>query len=68
MHYTLFKPRMPNRFHGAAHEDDEDLLVRCDFLPAQNLWDDTDKLRHVYFSVNDGARAWCENRAGVFTS
>lgn len=68
LHCTLLNPRTPNPFHGAPHEDVEDWLVHYDFVAVHNKWDNADKLRHVYFSLMDGARVWYENRAGILTS
>lgn len=68
LHCTLLNPRTPNPFHGAPHEDVEDWLVHYDFVAVHNNWDNADKLRHVYFSLIDGARVWCETRAGILTS
>lgn len=67
-HYTLQTPRVPKAFHGDLFEDVEDWFLHFERVAAYNQWDDAAKLRNVYFSLEDGARTWFENREEVLTS
>lgn len=60
--YTLQKPRVPRVFHGSVLEDVEDWLAHFERVADFNGWTDANKLRNVYFSLEDGARTWYENR------
>ncbi|XP_049270985.1 uncharacterized protein LOC125758181 [Rhipicephalus sanguineus] len=60
--YTLQKPRVPKVFHGSVFEDVEDWLAQFERVADFNGWTDADKMRNVYFSLEDGARTWYENR------
>ena len=54
--YTLQKPRVPKVFHGSVFEDVEDWLAQFERVADFNGWTDADKMRNVYFSLEDGAR------------
>lgn len=60
--YTLQKPRVPKVFRGSMLEDVVDWLAHFERVAAFNEWTDANKLRNVYFSLEDGARTWYENR------
>lgn len=55
-------PRVPKPFHGEIFEDAEDWLDQYERVAAFNQWDDAAKLRNVYFSLENAARTWFENR------
>lgn len=59
-HYTLQK--VPKVFHGSILEDVEDWLAQFERVADFNGWTDANKLKNVYFSLEDGARTWYENR------
>ncbi|CAN7981315.1 unnamed protein product, partial [Ixodes pacificus] len=61
-------PRTPKAFHGDLYEDAEDWVEHFDRVAILNGWDDSLKLRNVYFSLEDAARVWFENRETGFTS
>ncbi|XP_077553256.1 calcium-activated chloride channel regulator 1-like [Haemaphysalis longicornis] len=50
------QPRTPNAFHGEVFEDVEDWLVHFERVADFNRWDDREKMRQVYYSLEDGAR------------
>ncbi|KAH7961008.1 hypothetical protein HPB52_000767 [Rhipicephalus sanguineus] len=56
--YTLQKSRVPKVFHGFAFKDVEDWLAQFEHFKG---WTDADKMRNVYFSLEDGAHTWYEN-------
>uniref|UniRef100_L7LW83 Putative tick transposon n=1 Tax=Rhipicephalus pulchellus TaxID=72859 RepID=L7LW83_RHIPC len=55
-------PREPPTFHGSPSEDPETWLDTFERVSTFNNWDSEDKLRHVYFYLEDAARTWFENR------
>lgn len=59
---TFQQPRVPTCFHGDAFEDVEDWLDQFERVARFNQWDAAQKLRNVYFSLEDGARTWFLNR------
>lgn len=59
---TLHQPRTPAVFRGDAFEDVEDWLEQFERVASFNQWDPQQKLRQVYYSLDDGARTWYENR------
>ncbi|XP_077557226.1 uncharacterized protein LOC144172341 [Haemaphysalis longicornis] len=59
---TLHQPRTPAVFHGEAFEDVEDWLEQFERVASFNQWNPQQKLGHVYYSLDDGARTWYENR------
>lgn len=61
-YYTLQNPRVPKVFHGSIFEDVDDWLAQFERVANFNGWTDANKLRNVYFSLEDGARTWYENR------
>ncbi|KAH8027965.1 hypothetical protein HPB51_011773 [Rhipicephalus microplus] len=61
-HHTLWKPRVPKVFHGSVLEEVEDWLTLFERVLNYNDWTDFDKMRNVYFSLEDSARTWYENR------
>ncbi|XP_077484441.1 uncharacterized protein LOC144094341 [Amblyomma americanum] len=67
-YYTLQNPRLPKPFHGSQLEDVEDWLLEFERVASFNQWDDAAKLRNVFFSLEDGARTWYENREDALTS
>ncbi|XP_065294963.1 uncharacterized protein [Dermacentor albipictus] len=64
----LHQPRDPPTFHGAATEDPESWLETYERIATFNNWDSDDKLRHVYFALEDAARTWFENRESTLTT
>ncbi|XP_049527643.1 uncharacterized protein LOC125947269 [Dermacentor silvarum] len=58
----LQQPREPPTFRGSSAEDPETWLETYERTATFNKWSDDDKLRHVYFSLDDAARTWFENR------
>lgn len=65
---VLHAPRSPRLFHGDTFEDVEDWLDYFDRVAAFNEWDDERKLRSAYFSLEDSAKRWFENREHSLTS
>ncbi|XP_077512923.1 juvenile hormone acid O-methyltransferase-like [Amblyomma americanum] len=61
-------PRILKSFNGDIFEDVEDWLQRYEQVTAFNQWDDAAYLRNVYFSLDDGARTWFENRENQLSS
>ncbi|XP_077553329.1 uncharacterized protein LOC144168166 [Haemaphysalis longicornis] len=59
---TLHQPRTPAVFRGEAFEDVEDWLEQFERVASFNQWNPQQKLGHVYYSLDDGARTWYENR------
>ena len=55
-------PREPPTFHGSPNEDPETWLETFERVSTFNNWDSEDKLRHVFFYLEDAARTWFENR------
>lgn len=66
--YLLQNLRVPKVFHGDIFEDVQDWLAQFDRVVEINEWSDAGKLRNVYFSLEDGARTWYENREGFIKS
>ncbi|XP_049528705.1 uncharacterized protein LOC125947608 [Dermacentor silvarum] len=64
----LQQPREPPTFRGSSAEDPETWLETYERTATFNKWSDDDKLRHVYFSLEDGARTWFENRERALTT
>lgn len=62
--FVLHQPRTPQAFHGDLFEDAEDWLSHFERVARFNQWDDAAKLRNVYFSLENGARTWIDNRDG----
>lgn len=67
-HLTLQSPRVPRSFHGDLYEDVEDWLDDFERVADCNEWDDRAKLKNAYFSLEDGARTWFQNREEALTS
>lgn len=65
---VLQHPREPPAFHGAPHEDPEDWLEEFERVATMNKWEQEEKLRHVYFSLQDSARTWFANRESTLTT
>lgn len=61
-------PRTPRPFHGEPYEDVEDWLDDFNRVAEFNDWDDSRKLRHVYFSLEESARIWFVNNERKMTS
>nr|XP_054924037.1 zinc finger protein 316-like [Dermacentor andersoni] len=59
---TLLTPRYPASFHGNAYEDAEDWLEEYERVAKYNEWHAGQKLSHVYFYLEEGARTWFVNR------
>ena len=55
-------PREPPTFHGSPSDDPETWLETFERVSVFNNWNTEDKLRHVYFYLEDAARTWFENR------
>ena len=64
----LKRPREPPTFHGSSAEDPESWLEKYDRVTVFNEWTDEDKLRHVYFALEDSARTWFENQERSLTT
>ncbi|XP_077486641.1 uncharacterized protein LOC144097913 [Amblyomma americanum] len=64
----LQTPRTPKPFHGEQFEDAEDWLAHYERVATFNGWDDAAKMRNVYFSLEDAARTWFENREATFST
>lgn len=60
-HIVLDSPRTPEPFHGDTFEDAEDWLDGFERVAGLNGWDESRKLRYVYFALRDSARTWFEN-------
>lgn len=65
---TFQQHRVPSCFHGNVFEDVEDWLDQYERVSSFNLWNSDQKLRNVYFSLEDGARTWFENREASLQS
>ncbi|XP_049525512.1 uncharacterized protein LOC125946417 [Dermacentor silvarum] len=65
---VVYAARIPKSFHGDVFEDVEDWLEHFDRVAAVNEWNDSQKLRYVYFALEDYARTWFENHEGSITS
>lgn len=63
--FVLHQPRTPQVFHSDLFEDAEDWLSHFERVASFNRWDNAAKLRNVYFSLEDFARTWFENRDGT---
>nr|XP_054924940.1 uncharacterized protein LOC129383933 [Dermacentor andersoni] len=63
---TLLTPRSPVRMQ-ISYEDAEDWLEEYERV-AKYEWHTGQKLSHVYFSLEDGARTWFVNREGIWPS
>lgn len=61
---TFQHPREPEIFHGDLFEDVEDWLNQFERVASFNQWNEAQKLRQVYFSLDHDARTWLENREG----
>ncbi|XP_075750127.1 uncharacterized protein LOC142814763 [Rhipicephalus microplus] len=59
---VIHQPREPPTFHASSFEDPETWLETYDRVAALNHWDNEEKLRRVYFYLEDTARTWLENR------
>lgn len=59
---TFQQPRSPTCFRGEAYEDVEDWLEQFERVATFNQWSDIQKRRNVYYSLEDGAKTWFENR------
>ncbi|XP_049268886.1 uncharacterized protein LOC119381901 [Rhipicephalus sanguineus] len=58
----------PESFHGDVFEDVDDWLDHFDRVAAANEWNETKKLRYVYFALEDYARTWYENHEPSITN
>ncbi|XP_077493941.1 uncharacterized protein LOC144104676 [Amblyomma americanum] len=65
---VLQQPREPPTFRGSTFEDPESWLETYERLATFNSWASDDKLRHVYFALEDAARTWFENREATLTT
>lgn len=61
---TLQQSRAPSIFRGEAYEDVEDWLEQFERVANCNQWSPEQKLKEVYFALDDGARTWFKNREG----
>ncbi|XP_077484171.1 uncharacterized protein LOC144094125 [Amblyomma americanum] len=64
----LQQPREPPKFRGSTFEDPESWLETYERVATFNSWASDDKLRHVYFALEDAARTWFENREATLTT
>lgn len=60
--FVVQQPRVPPLFSGSTCEDVQDWLERYERVATFNKWSDEDKLRNVFFSLEDSARTWYENQ------
>lgn len=58
----LQQPRTPSSFYGTDSEDVDDWLDQFERVASFNKWTPAQKLENVYYSLEDGARIWFENR------
>ncbi|XP_049272380.1 uncharacterized protein LOC125758759 [Rhipicephalus sanguineus] len=65
---VLHQPREPRTFRGSSFEDPESWLEAYDRVAVFNAWISEDKLRHVYFTLEDAARTWFENQERTLTT
>ncbi|XP_077520212.1 uncharacterized protein LOC144130059 [Amblyomma americanum] len=65
---VLQQPREPPTFRGSTFEDPESWLETYERVATFNSWASDDKLRHVYFALEDAARTWFENREATLTT
>lgn len=59
---TFHQPRTPATYHGDVFEDVEDWLEQLERVASFIQGDPEQKLRNAYYSLDDGARTWFENR------
>lgn len=65
---VIQQPRQPPLFRGSACEDVQDWLERYERVAALNKWSDEDKLRNVFFALEDSASTWYENQEPHLTT
>lgn len=65
---VLQQPREPPLFRGSPCEDPEDWLETFERVAQFNRWDNEAKLRNVFFSLEEAARTWLENRESSFAT
>ena len=65
---VLQQRREPPTFRGSSFEDPESWLEAYDRVAVFNKWTSEDKLRHVYFALEDAARTWFENQERTLTT
>lgn len=66
--FTFQQPKEPPKFHGSACEDSQEWLDRFERVASYNKWSEEDKLRNVFFSLEDSARTWYENQETSLTT
>lgn len=62
------QPHKPPVFHGDSFEDVEDWLDLFERVANLNGWDEREKLRRVYFALEDFAKTWFENHESSFST
>ncbi|XP_077499195.1 uncharacterized protein LOC144110230 [Amblyomma americanum] len=65
---VLQQPREPPTFRGYTFEDLKSWLETYERVATFNSWASDDKLRHVYFALEEAARTWFENREATLTT
>ncbi|XP_077487677.1 uncharacterized protein LOC144098719 [Amblyomma americanum] len=65
---VLQQPREPPMFRCFTFEHPESWLETYERVATFNSWASDDKLRHVYFALEDAARTWFENREATLTT
>lgn len=65
---TVQNLRIPEPFHGRPNEDAEDWLEEFERVAKSNHWSPDEKLFHVYFALEDGAKTWFINREATLTT
>lgn len=65
---VVSQPRKPPTFHGDSFEDVEDWLELFERVASFNEWDERQKLRNVYFALEDFAKTWFENHEPSLSS
>ena len=59
---VMQQPKEPPTFRASSFEDPESWLETYERVATFNHWNSEDKLRHVYFYLEDAAKTWFENR------
>ncbi|CAN8002348.1 unnamed protein product, partial [Ixodes hexagonus] len=65
---VLQQPREPPLFRGSPCEDPEDWLEAFERVAQFNRWNNKAKLWNVFFSLEEAARTWLENRKSSFAT
>ena len=66
--FTFQQPKEPPKFRGSACEDSQEWLDRFERVASYNRWSEEEKLRNVFFSLEESARTWFENQETALTT